>query len=145
MKKFFTKSNFWSGFIGLFIGIAASMALFSALVPSGAEMIRIYHLEKRSQANALTGDITVNGTSTANNPSAPTRTTGSGSYVTNKITTEKQFVEAMKLHHESAVLMANQALALSLHPEVKTLVKNIISTQTTEIKMMKDWLAAWWK
>jgi uncharacterized protein (DUF305 family) len=65
-------------------------------------------------------------------------------YMMGKITSERQFLQEMKLHHESAVQMAQQVLLLqSLHPEVKKLANDIITAQTTEIKMIKDWLAAW--
>lgn len=65
-------------------------------------------------------------------------------YMMGKITSERQFLQEMKLHHESAVQMAQQVLLLPpLHPEVKKLANDIIAAQTTEIKMIKDWLAAW--
>jgi uncharacterized protein (DUF305 family) len=61
-----------------------------------------------------------------------------------KITSEKQFLYNMKAHHEAAVVMAQQVLLIpSIHPEVKTLAKNIIDSQSTEIKAMRDYIAAW--
>ncbi len=60
------------------------------------------------------------------------------------VTSEKQFLRDMKLHHEAAVTMSQQVLKLpTIRPEVTQLAKNIIATQTTEIKMIKDWMAAW--
>lgn len=50
----------------------------------------------------------------------------------------------MKLRHESSILMATQMLILkSTHPEVVMLANNIISTQNTELKLIRDWLNAW--
>ena len=65
-------------------------------------------------------------------------------YMMSKVTSEKQFLKEMKLHHEAAVTMAQQVLAVpSIRPEVRDLAKDIIATQTTEIKMMRDWITAW--
>ena len=70
--------------------------------------------------------------------------TNSNPYMMGKVTSERQFLQNMKLHHEAAVTMAQQVLLVkSIHPEVKKLANDIISAQTTEIKMMRDWLAAW--
>lgn len=68
----------------------------------------------------------------------------SNPYMMAPVTSESQFLKEMTLHHEAAVVMANQVLKLpSLHAEVAKLAKDIISAQTTEIKMMKDWIAVW--
>lgn len=65
-------------------------------------------------------------------------------YMMGRITSEKQFLYNMKAHHEAAVAMAQQVLLVpSIHPEVKTLAKNIIDTQSTEIKALRDYIAAW--
>lgn len=65
-------------------------------------------------------------------------------YMMGKITSEKQFLYNMKAHHEAAVLMAQQVLLIpSIHPEVKTLAKNIIDAQSTEIKAIRDYITAW--
>lgn len=65
-------------------------------------------------------------------------------YVMGDITSEKQFLEEMIQHHEGAVAMANQVLALpSIHQEVKDLANAIIKAQTTEIQSMKSWQASW--
>ncbi len=75
---------------------------------------------------------------------AATHSSGGNHYVMSKVTSEKQFLKEMKLHHEAAVLMAQQVLTLpNIRAEVKVLAKNIISAQNTEIKMMKDWITAW--
>jgi hypothetical protein len=70
--------------------------------------------------------------------------TGSNPYMMSPITSEKQFLKDMKLHHEAAVVMAQEVLKVkNIHVEVRTLANNIISAQTTEIKMMKDWITDW--
>lgn len=56
---------------------------------------------------------------------------------------DKAFLTEMIMHHEGAVVMAQAALTSSKRPELIELAKNIISAQTTEIKMMKDWQKAW--
>ncbi len=56
---------------------------------------------------------------------------------------DKAFLSEMITHHQGAVVMAQAALTTSKRPELVALAKNIISAQTTEIKMMKDWQKAW--
>lgn len=56
---------------------------------------------------------------------------------------DKAFLSEMIMHHEGAVVMAEAVLATSKRPELLDLAKDIISAQTTEIKMMKDWQKAW--
>ena len=57
---------------------------------------------------------------------------------------DKQFIEQMIPHHESAIAMAKLALQKTKHDEVKTLANNIITSQTTEINTMKQWYKDWY-
>ena len=57
---------------------------------------------------------------------------------------DKQFIEQMIPHHESAIAMAKLALQKTKHDEVKTLANNIISSQTAEINTMKQWYKDWY-
>lgn len=57
---------------------------------------------------------------------------------------DKHFIEQMIPHHESAIAMAKLAKEKSKHDEVKTLAGNIISSQTAEIKTMKQWYKDWY-
>lgn len=57
---------------------------------------------------------------------------------------DRHFIEQMVPHHEDAVTMANLALQKAKKQEVKTMAKNIISSQTNEIKEMKDWYRKWY-
>lgn len=56
---------------------------------------------------------------------------------------DKAFLSEMIMHHEGAVVMSQAVLTSSKRPELIALAKNIISAQTTEIKMMKDWQKMW--
>ena len=56
-----------------------------------------------------------------------------------------RFINAMIPHHEGAVVMAQDALAKSKRPEIKKLAQEIVSSQETEIKQMKQWKQAWYK
>jgi len=56
-----------------------------------------------------------------------------------------RFINAMIPHHESAVIMAKDALAKSTRPEIKKLAQDIISSQQAEIKQMQEWKQAWYK
>lgn len=54
-----------------------------------------------------------------------------------------QFLDTMIEHHKGAVMMADPATARALHPEIKTLAANIISSQQNEISQMKLWRDKW--
>ena len=57
---------------------------------------------------------------------------------------DKQFIEQMIPHHESAIAMAKLALQKTKHEEVKTLANSIITSQTAEINTMKQWYKDWY-
>ena len=58
---------------------------------------------------------------------------------------EKAFLEDMILHHEMAVMMAEQVLEkdLARHPELKEMAVSIIESQRDEIELMKKCLQDW--
>lgn len=56
---------------------------------------------------------------------------------------DKAFINAMIVHHEGAIKMAQQAEHRAEHQEIKDLAKNIISAQTSEIEQMKQWKKDW--
>ena len=56
-----------------------------------------------------------------------------------------RFIEAMIPHHESAIVIAKEALQKAEKPEIKQLAEAIIKAQTAEIEQMKQWRAAWTK
>jgi len=58
---------------------------------------------------------------------------------------DRSFIEQMIPHHESAVAMAKLAQQKATHAEVKTLADNIITSQTSEINIMKQWYKDWYK
>lgn len=58
---------------------------------------------------------------------------------------DKEFLKQMIVHHEGAVVMANQVLITSKRPELIKLANDIVSAQTKEIEMMKTWQNAWFK
>lgn len=57
---------------------------------------------------------------------------------------DAQFIDGMTLHHQGAVVMAEQALKESQRPEIKQLSQNIIATQTAEIEQMAAWRQQWY-
>ena len=56
---------------------------------------------------------------------------------------DEMFLEMMISHHRGAIDMANLALEKSQRKEIKDLANDIISAQTSEIKMMEDWMGSW--
>lgn len=58
---------------------------------------------------------------------------------------DRAFLEEMIVHHEGAVLMAQEALKSAKHQEIKNMASAIISAQTSEISQMKGWLKSWYR
>jgi uncharacterized protein (DUF305 family) len=56
---------------------------------------------------------------------------------------DREFVAQMIPHHEMAVMMASMLAAGTERDEMKRLAADIISSQSSEIEMMKNWLASW--
>jgi uncharacterized protein (DUF305 family) len=54
-----------------------------------------------------------------------------------------EFIRQMVPHHEGAVTMAKELLAIEAHAELKTLAESIVRTQTAEVEQMKDWQKDW--
>lgn len=129
MKKFFQNLNFKGVLIGLIIGAFVSLFIFSALVPSGVDMIRVYNMKR--YYNMRNNDVVVN------------HMMGNQYMMDGGITSEKEFVEEMIKHHEAAVIMSQEVLKLNPRAKVKKLAEDIISAQTSEINMMKEWLKNW--
>ncbi len=57
---------------------------------------------------------------------------------------DAHFIEQMIPHHQDAITMAQLALEKGQHQEIKTLVQNIISSQSSEIEQMKNWYKTWY-
>jgi uncharacterized protein (DUF305 family) len=53
---------------------------------------------------------------------------------------DKNFLEAMIPHHQSAVDMSQLALKKALRPELKVFARSVIKNQSAEIKQYKAWL-----
>lgn len=56
---------------------------------------------------------------------------------------DRQFIDSMVPHHESALVMAQMAVTKARLPQVKALARGIISDQQREIAQMKAWRKAW--
>lgn len=56
---------------------------------------------------------------------------------------EQAFLEEMIVHHEGAVVMAQMVLEKTERPELVQLANDIISAQTSEIALMRQWQASW--
>lgn len=57
---------------------------------------------------------------------------------------EQKFLEAMIVHHQGAVKMAQEIKQGSKRRELVRLANDIISAQTKEIEMMQIWQQQWW-
>lgn len=57
---------------------------------------------------------------------------------------DKAFLSEMVMHHEGAVVMAEEALKSAKHQEIKNLSNAIITAQKKEIADMKAWYKSWY-
>ncbi len=57
---------------------------------------------------------------------------------------DRQFIDMMVPHHQSAVAMAQVALTRAQHPQIKSLARSIIADQNGEINQMKFWRKEWY-
>ena len=57
---------------------------------------------------------------------------------------EDRFIDMMIPHHQSAIIMAKDALKKTSHPELKKLAQNIIAAQEKEISLMKELRKKWY-
>ncbi|HEY9846710.1 MAG TPA: DUF305 domain-containing protein, partial [Candidatus Caenarcaniphilales bacterium] len=55
-----------------------------------------------------------------------------------------RFIDAMSIHHQGAVEMAQDALNKAKHPEIKQLAQDIITAQNREIRQLKQWRQQWY-
>jgi uncharacterized protein (DUF305 family) len=53
---------------------------------------------------------------------------------------DREFLEQMIPHHEMAIMMANMLLSGTERNEMRQLGENIISSQSSEIELMRSWL-----
>jgi uncharacterized protein (DUF305 family) len=53
------------------------------------------------------------------------------------------FIDMMIPHHEGAVVMAEKLLEEGENPQLQTMAKAIIASQTAEIEQMRKWRAQW--
>lgn len=56
---------------------------------------------------------------------------------------DQAFLSEMVMHHQGAVVMAQAVLETSKRSELIQLAKDIISAQTREINMMRNWQKNW--
>lgn len=57
---------------------------------------------------------------------------------------DKRFIDAMIVHHEGAIEMAEDARSKSERPEILKLADDIITAQRSEIAQMRAWRADWY-
>lgn len=134
MKNFIKNIDKKSVVAGVVVGIFVGLFIFSALVPSGPDMIRAYNLKR--YYNLRDNTVSMNKNTMNHNM-------GSNPYMMGEVKSEKQFVEDMIPHHQAAVAMAEQVLKLSPSAKVKKLAEDVIKAQTSEISMMQEWLKNW--
>lgn len=59
-------------------------------------------------------------------------------------TYEMRFIDLMVPHHQSALMMAEDALTKAQHPELKSMAQMMIDAQRKEISQLKSWRQQWY-
>ncbi|MEK7134002.1 MAG: DUF305 domain-containing protein [Patescibacteria group bacterium] len=57
---------------------------------------------------------------------------------------DREFIRQMIPHHEMAITMAQMLRTSTQRSEMKQLAGNIITSQSSEIEMMRGWLQSWY-
>lgn len=57
---------------------------------------------------------------------------------------EVRFMESMIDHHALAIEMGQICLQKAVHPELRQMCQNVITTQSQEIEEMQSWLQEWY-
>ncbi|MDB5260591.1 MAG: hypothetical protein JWN37_822 [Candidatus Nomurabacteria bacterium] len=132
------KNNIWGIVIALIVGLLVGWYGYS--------------MTDKGSMDAM-DTVTDNGSATGTSGSGTTGTQAgsanaggtTSSYVayTGKVTTEKQYVQLMVANQQAAIAMSQQVLALNPRNEIATLAKNVISSEASQLKQLKDWLASW--
>ena len=60
------------------------------------------------------------------------------------VSSELEYLTTMIPHHEEAIAAARVLLAGATRPELRTLARSIIDSQTREVSELRAWLAAWY-
>lgn len=142
----------FSFLIGLVFGSALGLILFCYMVPHGPKAIGMFrhyaaHMKGHEKTAARNSENfkALYASTSSQMPQMNHINHGSNNpYMMNAVTSEKQFLEDMILHHDAAVVMAKQVLGVQgIHEEVKNLANEIIKAQTKEISQMRTWISTW--
>ncbi len=118
------------------------MASKKNLVLSGIAILLIASI---SVAAALNYSDTFNNNREADSPG----TEKADEQTNNKYSTlrgddfDATYIGEMIAHHEGAVSMAEQAIAMTSRQEIRTLAEGIMQSQSQEIGQMRDWQKEW--
>lgn len=58
---------------------------------------------------------------------------------------DKEFLRQMNVHHQTATQMSQMVLQTTKSPQIQTLARSIVKTQTAEIGQMQQWYQSWYK
>ena len=58
---------------------------------------------------------------------------------------DKEFLRQMSVHHQTATQMSQMVLQTTKSPQIQTLARSIVKTQTAEIGQMQKWYQSWYK
>ena len=69
---------------------------------------------------------------------------GAGHAMTSAAFDELTFLQHMIPHHQEAIDTATALLEMTQRPELRTLLEDVVATQTAEVALMRGWIAEWY-
>jgi uncharacterized protein (DUF305 family) len=137
------KESILFGVIGLIIGILVMMVLAAnAVNTQNTGMMRIMGIGTKNPFNESLERNNQEGNPQMSMGSSMDQMMGSMKNVSG-YQFDQAFINAMIVHHEGAIKMAEQAKHRAEHQELRDLAEKIISAQTAEIEQMREWKKTW--
>ena len=69
---------------------------------------------------------------------------GAGHAMASAAFDELSFLQHMIPHHQEAIDTATALLEMTQRPELRTLLEEVVATQTAEVALMRGWIAEWY-
>lgn len=126
--------------VGIAVGTFVALCITYFYVNEGHARMRGYAMSKQYIKDTCIRKFGLGDMNESGMDHDSSRHATANPYMMKSVTSERQFLEDMVLHHEAAVTMARQVLTLNPSEQVKELAEAIMRAQAKEIADMKSWL-----
>lgn len=133
-------NNVWWIVLALIIGFAVGWMVYGR---DGVDTIATGVTQNENGTTGGSANGSTNGTTATQSGSTSGTSVSSYAPYTGKVASDKQYVQLMIANQQAAITMSQQVLSLNPRSEIATLAKNVISSESSQLKTLKDWLASW--